>query len=156
MERKCGVDVNTSSGGGLFPKREWGGEKGVRWILRYINHPRHFSVMKHAQSPVLSRGKIPHTVNNCAMHTDKTNPTSDHNDLKHSGFTRPSRSIFSAVNPNPLSVSAKEPSNEPWLDCGGDGGSTVGGLLANGGGDCAALASTVRSDPFSIMFIRLY
>lgn len=32
----------------------------------------------------------------------------------------------------------------------------VDGLLANGGGDCAALASTIRSDPFSIMIIRLY
>ena len=97
----------------MFPKREWGGEKGCAMDSALHKPPKTFFCDETCAKSSASRGKIPHTVNNCAMHTDKTNPTSDHNDLKHSGFTRPSRSIFSAVNPNPLSVSAKEPSNEP-------------------------------------------
>lgn len=111
MKRKCGVNVNNPSGGRLFADRERSGEQVCDAILRYIN-PKTFFCDGTCAKYSSSKNKI-HTVNNCAMHTDKTNPTSDHNDLKHSGFMRPSRSIFSVVNPNPLSVSVKEPSNEP-------------------------------------------
>lgn len=62
------------------------------------------------------------------MQMDKTNPISDHLDLKASGLTRPRRSISFLLSPNRISDSDSEAieDTEPWLEVGGD--------LATGGG----------------------
>lgn len=74
------------------------------------------------------RIRPPHTVNSCAMQTERTNPTSDQLDLNAAGLMRPRRSISCLLSAKRLSESVSEAIEvtEPWLD--------VGGYLATGGG----------------------
>lgn len=73
------------------------------------------------------------------MQIDRTNPISDQADLKHSGLTRPKRSISSLLSVYLLSSESEESETmEWWIDAGGDCDltTTEDGIVGGSGTSC--------------------